>query len=123
MNILQPYKGRYVSAEYASKDLDINAILDGCASVESEARNISNINNKVSDYGNSITPQALSIDGITVENNLVECCEGINNVESYIISAVDSIKAAAIDAYNKIQSQYNEKAKYEDEQQIQENSK
>lgn len=123
MNFLEPYKGRYVSAESASNELDVDCILSGCQSVLSTASNLSDINNKVFNLGCSITPQALSIDGVTVTDNLSECCDGIKNVESYISSTVEAIKEAAISAYNEIQTQLNEDARCMDEQQIQENSK
>lgn len=110
MNILQPYYGQFVSAGSASKYLDIETILRGCDQVDAEAEEIAYINSKLNNAGGTITSSALSIDNVTVDNNLLECCEGINSVFQNILSETSQVRAAAVNAYNRIQADLNNDA-------------
>lgn len=110
MDILQPYQGAYVSAGSASKYLDIEKILKGCDEVDNEAEEIVYVNSKLNSAGSSIDSRALSIDNVTVDNSLVECLESINNVYQNILSETSQVRAAAVNAYNSIQSELNNDA-------------
>ena len=112
--LVKPYVGKYVSAESACKYIDIDTILAGCSKLENEASSYNNINNKLNSLGTSVGKNALEVDGKTISdvvdkysNVLVDTSKGLNEF-------VSSVRDAAENAYNEIQNQLNENARYED---------
>ena len=116
--VIQPYKGRYVSAASASTKLDLAAIMAGCSAVESEAGNINTISTGLHNAASSLSPGVFSIDGVSVASNVDDCCESIMSVQSSIIGSLGQIRSASIAAYNKIQTQLNSEAQARDQYEI-----
>lgn len=110
VGMLEPYRGRFVSAQSANNKIDIEAIMRGCNTVDSVAEELLSINKKVSSEGGMITKDALSIDGVTITDNLEECCDGIAMTYDSIVNVTSQIRSAAEYAYNKIQDNLNEEA-------------
>lgn len=115
---LQPYQGRYVNAKSASDDLDLATILAGCDAVDSEAGNITDISQNLSNAAGDLTVQTFSIDGVSVGTKAEEYCNSINDVKSWIEDGTSSIRSAAEAAYNRLQEQYNEEARQKDQAEI-----
>ncbi len=116
MSLLQPYVGKFVTATSASTKIDVESIMAGCDSVDSEASKISDVNSNINNIGSTIDSNALSVDGSTVLNSLEECCTGINGVQNMIFNTTSGIREAAISAYNQIQEQFNAEARIRDQE-------
>lgn len=122
MSLLQPYSGRFVSAKSASDKIDAATIIAGCDSVDSEASEILSIGSKVNSAGSSITADALSFGGVTVAGDLGLCCDGIAATYANILGNTSQIRSTAMEAYNRIQTEYNEEARAKDEAAIAEDN-
>ena len=122
-NILLPFVGNYARAESASNRLDINGILAGCDAVDREASRISNIAYKVDRASQSLNVENFSIDGATVNSTVVECCEGMANVETGIYQVTAQIREAAENTYNNLQSQLNYNAQIREQELANQNSR
>ena len=108
--ILQPYVGKYCSAESASSKLDIDSILAGCDAVDEEASSIGNYANQLSETSGRINASALSVNGKTISGTAQEYCDGINGVEAQITSVTSQIREIAISVYNQLQQELNNQA-------------
>ena len=113
--LLEPYRGRYVSAESASTKLDVNAIISGCSQVDSEASSIGDVSTSLNSAASDLTPNIFSINGASLGANVGEYCQSIMDVQSSIMSATAQIRSEAIAAYNEIQSQLNQEAQSRDQ--------
>lgn len=122
MDVIEPFVGKYVTAVSASTKIDLDTIVMNCIAVEEEASKINSINSSINSTGGSLTADVLSVGGATVLNLLNECCSSINSVQSDIISETESIREKAIEAYNKIQEQFNDEAEAEEAVMASENS-
>jgi hypothetical protein len=120
MGLLQPYHGKFVTAKSATSDIDVDSILSGCAAVDNEVGNLTNICEDFSNSGNNITPKAFSFDGETVEPMIEQYKISTSGIADDILGITASIREAAINAYNKIQEQYNAEAKARDDAAIRE---
>ncbi len=116
MDILQPYKGTYVSADSASSKLDLEGILSGCDAVDSEASNLNDICNSFNSEGSNINEKALSFDGEGVEGILEEFGTASSSVVNNILETTQAIREAAVAAYNKIQDELNREAMARDQE-------
>ncbi len=114
MNLLEPYVGKKVTAQSASKDLDIQTILTGCDNVENALSDLSTISMNFYESGSTINEKSLSADGVTFVNNITNCCSEITTSASTITSALSQIRESAVSQYNKLQQQYNDEAKIKD---------
>jgi hypothetical protein len=110
MGLLQPYVGTYCSAESASSKLDIGAINAGCDAVDGEAQSMSNYVRSLSDMSSYLNEDTLSFNGVTMQQPIGDCCDGITVVQSNITGTTAQIRAAAENAYNIIQQQLNDEA-------------
>lgn len=114
MGIIEPYKGKFFSAESASNKLDIQSIYAGCDAVDLEAENITNITNKMSSISSHLDINNFSVDGCTMLDASDKCCDDIMNVKNSILDATSQIRAACEGAYNNLQSQLNYNAQVRD---------
>lgn len=114
MELIQPYRGTYVSAKSASKDLDVESILKGCDAVEEEAKGIGESANKLSSAASPMDEKALFLDSTTVLPMVGEYCEQIHMVEIGIVDIVDQVRELVVDHYNRIQEDLNQEAKTAD---------
>lgn len=123
MQILLPYTGKFISAKSASTKLDVDAIIDGCNAVASEISSITSIATKIEREGNTMDSKALSVDDVTVEKSLANCCDEVRNVKSNILDTTEKIKEAAVSIYNSLQEQLNAEAIQKDQLAIDEYNK
>ena len=110
MGALEPYHGTYVNAKSASADLDLGAILAGCAAVDAEAGNISEVSNSLNTAASDLTPTVFSVNGVSIGSNVGDYCSNIMEAQSWIMGQTAAIRAAAENAYNKLQTDYNNEA-------------
>ncbi len=118
MGLLDPYVGRYVSAESASNYIDARTIISGCNSAISEASYFNTIATKISTTTAVLDVKTLSVDNLTVQGNSDECCNNIISIQNNIIEICDSIITSAEAAYNRIQEQLNQEAYQKDQELI-----
>ena len=114
MNILQPYQGRYVSAESASNKLDVETIISGCDAVENDALSINSFAQSLLETGSTLDEKVLSVNGKTFLDQVDADVENIANVQTQISESVCSIREAAVAIYNQIQDQLNVDAENRD---------
>ncbi len=114
MGRIAQYVGKYVSAPSASTKLDVDSILSGCDAVDNEVANLTSICNEFSNNGTTITPEALSFDGITTEPIIEEYTSSTKGVADLILGKTASIREEAMAAYNRIQEQLNIEAQNRD---------
>lgn len=118
MALLQPYRGRFVSARSASEKIDAEAIIAGCYAVDSEASMISTIESEVNSSGSMITPEVLAIGEKNILATLEEVCTGISNAQMNIQTVTANIRQQAEAIYNQMQSELNEEASRRDQAEI-----
>lgn len=121
MSLLEPYVGRYVSAESASTKLDVSSILAGCDMVDSESDKLNVVGNKVNDIGDELTLDVLSVDGVGMGEKIVECCNSYFDSYDSIVGSTTQIRETAISKYNQLQQQLNDEARARDEYLIKQN--
>lgn len=118
MGILQPYKGKFVSAQSASSYLDIESIYAGCDAVDTESESMTTITNKMSSITSKLDTNNFSVDGSTMLDTSDKCCDDILSVKSSINDATSQIRSACEAAYNNLQSQLNYNAQVQDRNEI-----
>lgn len=118
MGILQPYNGKFVSAQSASNYLDIESIYAGCDVVDTESENMTTITNKMSSITSKLDVNNFSVDGSTMLDTSDKCCDDILSVKSLINEATSQIRSACEAAYNNLQSQLNYNAQVQDRNEI-----
>lgn len=114
MDLLEPYVGKYVSAESASSKLDAAAIMSGCDAVDGEAANITNNVNDLSSKASRLNENALSVDGMTIQGAVSDYCSYLNSIKDNITTSTNGIREAAASAYNMIQQELNDEARARD---------
>ena len=73
MGLIQPYSGKYVTAKSASSEIDADAIIAGCDSVDSAISKMTSVLSNIYSEGSKITSDALSFDGVNISVVLDEC--------------------------------------------------
>lgn len=116
MGLLEPYVGKYVTATSASTKLDAQAVIEGCDAVDAEAANILKYSNEISSNASKIDAEALSVDGVTIQEPVSKYCEYISSIKSNIETSTNNIRSAVELQYNKIQEEFNEIARQQDAQ-------
>lgn len=115
MDLLQPYRGQYCSAQSAESKLDIMSILQGCSEVDDEARYMGRYSNELNLANNYLDEKSLSVDGKTMQGEVDDCRETIESVQESITNTTSQIRDAAVSAYNSIQEQLNYEAQVRDQ--------
>ncbi len=113
--MLGQYIGVYVSAPSAATKIDAAGIIAGCDAVDAEVANLNNLCSEFNRCASSITPKALSFDGMTVGPIIENYATASSGVSSGILGTTAGIRAKAIEVYNKIQEELNAEAKSKDE--------
>ena len=116
MGLIQPYSGKYVTAKSASSEIDADAIIAGCDSVDSAISKMTSVSSNIYSEGSKITSDALSFDGVNISGVLDECCSNMSNGYNNVIQTTNQIREQAISIYNQLQEQYNQEAKTKDMQ-------
>ncbi len=120
MGLLGQYIGTFHSAKSASNDIDIDAIISACNEVDAKSNELSSISSSFNGCRAGLTKDNLSINGQSYEGTIDNCCDRLVKTEEYIFSTTAGIRAAAEQAYNQLQQQYNEEAEAIDRQMINE---
>lgn len=116
MGLIQPYSGKYVTAKSASSEIDADAIIAGCDSVDSAISKMTSVLSNIYSEGSKITSDALSFDGVNISGVLDECYSNMSNGYNNVIQTTNQIREQAISIYNQLQEQYNQEAKTKDMQ-------
>ncbi|MBP5678901.1 MAG: hypothetical protein J6X28_03640 [Bacilli bacterium] len=114
MGLVEPYKGTYCSARSANEELDIQTIMSGCDAVDSAASHLSDHSAHLSWSSGTLTADNFSVNEKTILGTVDECCNNIENVESFILGATSQIRGNAEAAYNQIQNDLNDEAYQKD---------
>ncbi|MBQ8534093.1 MAG: hypothetical protein IJ463_00220 [Bacilli bacterium] len=116
MALTERYIGRYVSAESASNYIDAKGIIESANSIKTELEEFSNFAGDVKTAGSDLTPKTLCIDGLDCSPLVEDVATLITEKYTTMIGNLDSIIAAAEKVYNTKQDEYNQSARYRDQQ-------
>lgn len=108
MSLLQPYVGKKMSAPSATKKIDIETILQGCAEVDNIADEVAKLNLRFKEKAKEIDEDALSCDEKSPKESIELCADRIDLLQKKILDATDAIRDVVESVYNKIQWQLNE---------------
>lgn len=109
-SILEPYRGVYHSAKSALEEIDIDAINSACDEVDSYASVLNQTSSNLYTCEAGLSKDALSINNMTFEKSLDECCSKMTAVNNYILSTTAEVRSSALDACNRLQENYNVEA-------------
>ena len=118
MNLVKPYRGTYVSAEDASKDLDVQAVISACSEIDEQSFDIVSRANEFQSNGSGLTEEVLSVEGKTFLKTIEECSNKMKNAKEYVNNTTSKIIEETVNAYNRLQEDYNRIAEYNDKQEI-----
>ena len=107
---LEPYRGVYHSAKSASDEIDLDAINTACDEVDSYASDLNKNSSNFYKCEAGLTKEALSINNMTFETSVDQCCDKMIAVNNYILSTTTEVRSSALDAYNRLQENYNAEA-------------
>lgn len=116
MGLTERYIGRYVSAESASNYIDAKGIIEGANNIKAELEEFSNLSGDVRTAGSDLTPSTLYIDGLDCSPLVDEVATLITDKYTTMLGNLDEIIAAAEQVYNAKQEEYNQSARYRDQQ-------
>ena len=116
MGLIDRYIGRYVSAESASNFIDAKGIIESANNIKTELEEFSNLSGDVKTAGSDLTPSTLCIDGLDCSPLVEEVAALIADKYTTMLGNLDEIIAAAEQVYNSKQEEYNQSAKYRDQQ-------
>ena len=116
MALTERYIGRYVSADSASSYIDAKGIIEGANNIKKELEEFSNLSGDVRNAGSDLTPNTLCIDGLDCSPLVDEVATLIKDRYTTMLGNLDEIIAAAERAYNAKQEEYNQSARYRDQQ-------
>ncbi|MBQ8534095.1 MAG: hypothetical protein IJ463_00235 [Bacilli bacterium] len=114
MALLDRYIGRYVKAESASNYIDAKGIIKYANTIKTNMEDFSLLSNDVKSAGSELTPSTLFVDGEDFSDDVEELGNDIASVNTNIIGDLDSVIAAAENAYNKKQEELNSIARARD---------
>ncbi len=110
MNLLQPYQGKYKSAESAASYIDIVAINKGCDMIDAAATDFITVGKTVAAASEDCGTDTLSIDGKNILSTIENCANKIANTEKEIFKITSQIREQAINQYNNKQQELNNEA-------------
>lgn len=116
MALTERYIGRYVSAESASNFIDAKGIMECANNIKGELEEFSNLASDVKTAGSDLTPKTLCIDGLDCSPLIEEVAALIIEKYTTMLGNLDAIIAAAEQVYNAKQEEYNQIARYRDQQ-------
>jgi hypothetical protein len=116
MALTERYIGRYVSADSASNYIDAKGIIEGANNIKKELEEFSNLSGDVRTAGSDLTPNTLCIDGLDCSPLVDEVATLIKDKYTTMLGNLDEIIAAAERTYNAKQEEYNQSARYRDQQ-------
>lgn len=114
MALLDRYIGRYVKAESASNYIDAKGIIKYANTIKTNMEDFSLLSNDVKSAGSELTPSTLFVDDEDFSDDVEDLGNDIATVNTNIIGYLDSIIAAAENAYNKKQEELNSIARARD---------
>ena len=108
MEIVNPMKIGSYEARSAALDIDLETIQKGCDAILSELSVISSIHNNFDDVSDDIDASALSINGESpIAAKIGNCDSEILSAQRTIENLMNDTLVAAINAYNQLQTNYN----------------
>lgn len=116
MGLTERYIGRYVSADSASNYIDAKGIIESANNIKTELEEFSNLAGDVKTAGSDLTPKTLCIDGLDCSPLVEDVATLITDRYTTMLGNLDAIIAAAEQIYNAKQDEYNQSARYRDQQ-------
>lgn len=83
-----------------SQIIDLAAVKNGLAIIENAAHSYVNCSKEINAAGDECNAQALSVNDKTMQDAIYSLATAVNDIDSKIASAVESIAAAAQALYN-----------------------
>ena len=116
MGLTERYIGRYVSADSASNYIDARGLIESANNIKTELEEFSNLSGDVRIAGSDLTPSTLCIDGLDCSPLVDEVSNLIKDKYTTMLGNLDEIIASAESVYNAKQEEYNQSARYRDQQ-------
>lgn len=98
-------------AEDAHTYIEVEKIIAGCEQVIQQAEGLKPISDTIEYCGDTITKDALSVNGTGVEKLMTSCLENVNDQIMAIISHANNVKSRAEAVFNELQNRLNIEAK------------
>lgn len=114
------YRGRYVKAESALNYIDKETIIKGCNKIKEAVGHLKDIAKNVEVSKEYCSKDNLSIEGYSMEEELVDCTEDYLDTANYMEVFSDAISKAVEVALDNKQKQLNIEARRKDMQVIRE---
>ena len=116
MGLRERYIGTYVSAESASNYIDAQGIINSANNIKTELEEFSNLSSDVKNAGSDLNLSTLCIDGKDCSPLVEDVATLITTQYTSMLGNLDQIIAAAENVYNSKQDEYNQIARYRDQQ-------
>ena len=118
MALKERYIGKYVNADSAINYIDAAGIIKSANNIKDELEEYSNLSKDVKTAGSELNAETLYIDGFECTPLVDEVSDSITTSYTSMIGSLDEIIAAAEKVYNDKQEEYNQSARYRDQQEI-----
>lgn len=118
MALKERYFGKYVDADSAINYIDAPGIIKSANNIKDELEEFSNLSKDVKTAGSELNAETLYIDGFECTPLVDEVSNSITTSYTSMIGSLDEIIAAAEKVYNEKQEEYNQSARYRDQQEI-----
>lgn len=116
MALIDRYIGKYESAKSAADYIDASGIIKSANKLKSELEEFSNLSKDVKNAGSDLTPETFFVDNLDCSGMVETVSKVITESYSLMTGNVDEIIAAAEKLYNDKQEEYNQSARYRDQQ-------
>ena len=117
-SVIEPYRGVYYSAKSALDELDIDAINAACDEVDLYASDLHHTSYNFYSCESGLSKDALSINDMTFETSVDDCCAKMTAVNEYITSTTSEVRSTALDVCNRLQESFNAEAEEIDRRMI-----
>lgn len=96
--------------------IDLTAVDAGCNTIEAAAEDYVKCSQLIKEASATCSAEALSVDKTTMQPSLEELAASVEEVKSYIVGYVTSIRAAAVQIQAAQENEYNRYLAYLEEQ-------
>ena len=116
MGLTEKYRGEYVTAKSAADYIDAKGIMESANKIKKELEDFSAFSAAVTTAGSQLNVNTLSVDGLDCSEMVDYVSQVISNSYTAMLGHLDEVIAAAEKAYNEKQDEYNQDARYRDQQ-------
>lgn len=116
MALLEKYRGTYETAQSAANYIDADGIIKNANKIKAELEEFNNLSTDVKTAGSDLNADTMYIDGLDCTGMVDKVATGITNSYTSMVANLDEIIAVAEKIYNAKQEEYNQTARYRDQQ-------